>query len=123
MANATPQQAKPEPLDVTACTFANVRKASRALSQVYDAALQPAKLRATQFTVLATLSKQGPLPLSQLADVMGAQQFFVHRRENKFEHPAHGTDDLPTRTLIVVRAPHEVGDVFLLAGCPPTVPP
>ena len=70
MTNATPQQAQPEPLDVTACTFANVRKASRALSQVYDAALQPANLRATQFTVLATLSKQGPLPLSQLADVM-----------------------------------------------------
>jgi DNA-binding MarR family transcriptional regulator len=61
---------KLDPLDVTACTLANVRQASRALSQVYDAALQPAGIKATQFTVLAALSKQGPLPLSQLADIM-----------------------------------------------------
>ena len=61
---------KPNPLDVTACTLANVRQASRALSQAYDAALQPADIKATQFTVLATLWKQGPLPLSRLADVM-----------------------------------------------------
>ena len=60
----------PEPLDVTACTLAIVRKASRAISQVYDAALQPANIKATQFTLLSTLSKRGSLPLSQLADVM-----------------------------------------------------
>ena len=59
-----------KPLDVSACTLANVRKASRAISQVYDAALQPANLKATQFTVLATLSKQGQMPLSKLADFM-----------------------------------------------------
>jgi DNA-binding MarR family transcriptional regulator len=59
-----------EPLDVSACTASNVRKASRAISQVYDAALQPVNLKATQFTVLATLSKSGQLPLSQLADAM-----------------------------------------------------
>ncbi|NNE83207.1 MAG: winged helix-turn-helix transcriptional regulator [Alphaproteobacteria bacterium] len=61
---------KPNPLDVTACTLANVRQASRALSQVYDAALQPANIKATQFTLLAALWQQGPLPLSQLADIM-----------------------------------------------------
>ena len=70
MTNATPDKLQPEPLDVTACTLANVRKASRAISQVYDAALQPADIKATQFTLLATLSKQGPLPLSQLANHM-----------------------------------------------------
>jgi len=57
-------------MDVAACTLANVRQASRAISQVYDTALQPADLKATQFTVLATLSNRGPLPLSQLADIM-----------------------------------------------------
>ena len=60
----------PEPLDVSECTLANVRKASRAISQVYDAALQPADIKATQFTLLASLSKQGLLPLSQLASHM-----------------------------------------------------
>lgn len=59
-----------DPLDTSACTLANVREASRAISQFYDAALQPAGLKATQFTLLAALSKQGPLPLSQLAETM-----------------------------------------------------
>ena len=58
------------PLDMSACTASNVRKASRAISQVYDAALQPVNLKSTQFTVLATLSKSGQQPLSQLADAM-----------------------------------------------------
>ena len=70
MTNTTTGKTPLEPLDVTSCTFSKVRKASRAISQVYDAALQPVNLKATQFTVLATLSKQGPSPLSQLADVM-----------------------------------------------------
>ena len=70
MTNTTTGKTPLDPLDVTSCTFSKVRKASRAISQVYDAALQPVNLKATQFTVLATLSKQGPSPLSQLADVM-----------------------------------------------------
>ena len=66
----TKTYSQPEPLDVAACTCANVRKASRAISQVYDSALQPADIKATQFTVLATLSMNGHLPVSQLADIM-----------------------------------------------------
>ena len=40
------------------------------VTQAYDAALQPTGLKATQFTVLATLSKRGDLPLSKLADAL-----------------------------------------------------
>ena len=61
---------EPEILDVTACTCANLRKASRLVTQFYDAALAPAGLRATQFTLLATLSKRGGLPHSKLADAL-----------------------------------------------------
>lgn len=57
-------------MDVAACTLANVRQASRAISQVYDTALQPVNLKATQFTVLAALSGRGPLPLSHLAGAL-----------------------------------------------------
>ncbi len=70
MTNAGKAESARKPSDVTACTLANVRKASRAISQVYDAALQPTNLKATQFTLLAALSKLGPMPLSQLADHM-----------------------------------------------------
>ena len=61
---------EPEILDVTACTCANLRKASRLVTQFYDAALQPVGLRATQFTLLATLSKRGSLPHSKLAEAL-----------------------------------------------------
>ncbi|NKB49656.1 MAG: MarR family transcriptional regulator [Alphaproteobacteria bacterium] len=70
MATATKHVTLRDPLDVSACTLANVRQASRAISQVYDAALQPADIKATQFTVLAALSKNDQLPLSQLAEIM-----------------------------------------------------
>lgn len=70
MTNAAKTNLRLTPLDLSACTLANVRQASRALSQVYDGALHPTNLKATQFTLLATLSKLGPLPLSQLADHM-----------------------------------------------------
>ena len=70
MRNTATSNPPRDPLDVAACTLANVRQASRAISQVYDAALQPVNLKATQFTVLAAISNRGPLPLSQLADIL-----------------------------------------------------
>ena len=56
--------------ELTACTCANLRKASRAVTQVYDAALQPTGLKATQFTLLATLATLGDLPLTRLAEAL-----------------------------------------------------
>ncbi|MFQ5776073.1 MAG: MarR family winged helix-turn-helix transcriptional regulator [Kiloniellaceae bacterium] len=57
-------------VDLSACTCANLRKAARVVTQVYDAALQPTGLKATQFTVLAMLSKRGDLPLTRLAEAL-----------------------------------------------------
>lgn len=56
--------------DVSACTCANLRKAARAVTQTYDLALQPSGLKATQFTLLATLSRRGTLPVSTLAEAL-----------------------------------------------------
>lgn len=58
--------------DLAACTCANLRKATRLVTQAYDAALQPTGLKATQFTVLATLAGQSEpsLPLTRLASVL-----------------------------------------------------
>ena len=57
-------------LDVTTCTCANLRKATRVVTQLYDAALQPTGLKATQFSLLATLAKRGDMRLTQLADAL-----------------------------------------------------
>lgn len=56
--------------DVAACTCANLRKAARVVTRAYDAALRPAGLKATQFTLLATLTKRGDAPLTRLADAL-----------------------------------------------------
>ena len=52
------------------CTCANLRKAARAVTQAYDAALQTTGLKATQFTLLATLAGCGDTPLTRLADAL-----------------------------------------------------
>lgn len=51
------------------CACFNVRKAARAITQLYDDALRPSGLRATQFTLLVFLGGRGPTSVTELADV------------------------------------------------------
>jgi DNA-binding MarR family transcriptional regulator len=46
---------------------ATARMAARSLTRIYDRALEPAGIRTTQFSVLARLLEEGPLPLTHLA--------------------------------------------------------
>ena len=41
------------------------------VTQVYDAALRPVGLRATQFTMLSVLAKRGQIRQSKFADILG----------------------------------------------------
>ncbi len=50
-----------------ACVCFNFRKAARAVTQLYDAALEPSGLRATQFSLLAALHLAGAVTISRLA--------------------------------------------------------
>jgi DNA-binding MarR family transcriptional regulator len=52
------------------CTCFNLRKAARVVTQVYDEALKPAGLRATQFSLLTVVAKIGAVGVTALADVM-----------------------------------------------------
>lgn len=58
------------PLPQLPCMCANLRRASRALTQHYDEALRPHGLRATQFTVLQTLSLAGEVSQGQLGEIL-----------------------------------------------------
>lgn len=53
----------------SACVCFNLRKAARAVTQLYDDKLRPTGLRATQLSVLAVTEKLGPLTVSRLAEV------------------------------------------------------
>ena len=59
-----------KPMDLGACTCANLRRATRVVTQLYDSALSPAGIRATQFTVLATLAKTGDVAVTRLAEAL-----------------------------------------------------
>ncbi len=52
------------------CNCLAARKASRYLTAAYDQALAPADLRATQFSILYKLAKDGPLTIGDLAAAM-----------------------------------------------------
>jgi DNA-binding MarR family transcriptional regulator len=49
------------------CACHNLRKAARAVTQVYEAALEPAGLKATQISVLVALALRESVPLTRLA--------------------------------------------------------
>ncbi len=51
-----------------ACACFNLRRATRMVTQLYDKALKPAGIRATQFTVLVAIGSGGPISVNQLAD-------------------------------------------------------
>ncbi|MFG5118921.1 MarR family winged helix-turn-helix transcriptional regulator [Methylorubrum sp. POS3] len=49
------------------CLCANLRRVTRAVTAAYDAALQPASLRITQFSILRILERLGPVGVTRLA--------------------------------------------------------
>jgi DNA-binding MarR family transcriptional regulator len=52
------------------CMCASFRRASRALTQLYDQALRPTGLRATQFTLLQALDLAGEVTQGQLGEIL-----------------------------------------------------
>lgn len=51
------------------CTCFNLRKAARAVTQLYDKALRPTGLRTTQFTLLVGISMLGTVTVTRLAEI------------------------------------------------------
>jgi len=52
------------------CMCASLRRASRSLTQLYDEALRPLGLRATEFTILQALSLAGEVSQGELAQIL-----------------------------------------------------
>jgi DNA-binding MarR family transcriptional regulator len=66
-----------------ACTV--LRRATRAVTAAYDAALAPSGLRVTQFSVLRTLAWLGPLPVTRLAKEAALDRSTMGRNLNPLE--------------------------------------
>ncbi len=74
-----------EPLHDPPCTCTALRRAARAATAAYDAALQPAALRVTQFAILRILERGGPLPVSRLAEAAALDRSTMGRNLDPLE--------------------------------------
>ncbi len=64
------------------CACFNLRRAARRVTQVYDRALKPAGLQATQFTLLSVLAGTDAgdgVPMTDLADSLGMDRTTLTR--------------------------------------------
>lgn len=89
--------------DVHQCLAFNLRRASRLISQHYDAALRPTGLRITQFNLMAVLAITGPISVGALAADFAIDRTTLTRNIKVLEEAGHveqsaGTD---RRTRIV----------------------
>lgn len=67
------------------CIGANLRRASRAITQFYDQVLQPSGLRGTQFTVLVAIGLSQPVMMTDLADRLGMDRTTLTRNLKPLE--------------------------------------
>jgi DNA-binding MarR family transcriptional regulator len=102
----------------TECTGFGVRKAARALSRIYDAAMAPAGLRGTQFNLLVALSLAKEAPVMKVAEELGLDRTTLTRNLGPLERDglveSVGADDGRVRRLRLTERGHEV-----LAGALP----
>jgi len=81
MAKATVPAAQGQalPSDRPACHCATLRRAARGMTRLYDEALAPAELRLTQYSLLATVDRSGPVALTPLAGALGMERTTLTR--------------------------------------------
>jgi DNA-binding MarR family transcriptional regulator len=68
MSNVTELPKRPDFLNCLDCTGFNLRKANRAVSQLYDETLRPSGIRGTQYSLLVALKIFGSMLVSHLAE-------------------------------------------------------
>jgi DNA-binding MarR family transcriptional regulator len=93
----------------TLCTNANLRNASRAITQLYDAFLEPSGLLGTQFRLLGAIASSEPVALTPLADMLGVDPTTLARNLKPLERDglietSIGEEDRRTRVVTITKA-------------------
>ncbi|GBL44501.1 transcriptional regulator, MarR family [Sulfuriferula multivorans] len=77
------------------------------MTQHYEASFRGTGLRATQFTLLATLAQTGPLPLSALATMLGLERTTLTRNLGPLEKKGYvssvADDDQRVRRIAITK--------------------
>jgi DNA-binding MarR family transcriptional regulator len=71
------------------CVCFQLRRTSRAVTQLYDAALQPSGIRSTQFALLVAVAKKEPIGFSALSDLLVIDATTLSRSLRKLEGMGH----------------------------------
>jgi DNA-binding MarR family transcriptional regulator len=85
---------------MTPCVCNMLRMATRAVTQLYDDALRPSGLRASQFSILATIAGRGEANLKRLEEMLAIDQTTLTRNLSILE-----------REGLLERAPHPDGRI------------
>ncbi len=123
----------PESLPALACACSSLRRAARAVTQLYDTELQGTGLRATQFTLLQALERKGTSPQGALGELLVldpttlsrslrplARAGLVHAGEGKDRREVHWTlTAAGRRRLARARPAWERAQARLRAELPP----
>jgi DNA-binding MarR family transcriptional regulator len=70
---------EPELEDPSGCLCSGLRRATRAVTQIYDEALEPLELTVSQFCVLAKLEQAAPVTMHELAALLGMDRTTLTR--------------------------------------------
>ncbi len=93
------------------CACFNLRKASRAITHLYDEVLRSTGLRATQFTMLRVLDSRGEMPITQLAWDLVMDRTTLTRNLRPLEQQGLLTisagEDRRTRIVILTAKGHD----------------
>ncbi len=85
------------------CTCFNFRRASRAVTQLYDDKLKGTGLRATQFALIVHVYVMGPVTLSKLSEAMATDRTTLSRNLELLENTGliklTGGEDRRTRII------------------------
>lgn len=72
--------------ETTRCLCLASRRVARAITRQFDRELRAHGLKATQFTLLAVLTLEGPTAVGALAEILGADRTTVTRNLAVVEH-------------------------------------
>jgi DNA-binding MarR family transcriptional regulator len=101
------------------CTCFNLKKATRAVQNLFDEAFRTIGLKGTQFTVLSHIFSYGPISLTKLADIMLLDRTTLARNLSPLEKKGfieiNPGSDLRTRYIDIT----EKGRRLLSKALPP----
>jgi len=94
------------------CACANLRRAARIVTQRYDQELQPADIKATQFTLLQALARVGNISQGALGDLLGLDSTTLTRtlallRRKRWIQTKPGKDRRQVRLTLTAEGRHK----------------